>query len=293
MQELYRSTNLRVFATVPGDSRRERIVVSFANWLPQPSIEVAGAAKGLLEPRGIDALYINCAGNHWWQYEDLPVALAVAADFLAPWRDITTYGSSMGGYAALRFAAALNAHRAVAICPQYSIQRSLMPLETRWAGELASITFRHEGDCEISRSCRYVALYDTLFRLDGMHVDAYRHHTAVTRIPLPCSGHPPIDLLMAYGNLSRVILELLTDSHQPALLRAEHRAKRRESDRYWSELGRRLCERKHYGAMRAAFARCIDLAPTKLHLERAMHSCAAAGLRDEAARYQARLAQVV
>src|SRR5689334_6646944 len=106
-EELYGSPTLRVFAVVTPNSDHSRVVVSFANWLGTPSLTTFGAAERLLSPRGIDGVYVNCVGNHWWQYEDLPLALAAARRFMTPWREIVTYGSSMGGYAAFRYAAPL------------------------------------------------------------------------------------------------------------------------------------------------------------------------------------------
>jgi hypothetical protein len=291
-KEIHASNTLRVFAAVAPDSDHSRIIVSFANWRGKPSLTTFGAAEKLLEPRKIDAVYVNCAGNHWWQYEDLPLALDAARRFVAPWREIVTYGSSMGGYAAFRYAAPLGATRAVASCPQFSIQRTLMPQEDRWNAELAAISFRHEGDCKVAPGCDYFALYDSLFRMDVMHIDAYKRHVPVTDVPLPCSGHPPLDLLLAYGTVSRVTLELLCGTYQPARVRAEHRAKRRETARYWSELSRRLCERRHYGAIRHACEQAIALSPTKLHLQRAIMVCSIAALRDEVAKYRERLAEI-
>ena len=291
-QEIYASPTLRVFATLSPASDRSRIVASFANWHGKQALTNSGAAESLLVPRGIDAVHFNCAGNHWWQYEDLPLALEAARRFVAPWRDIVTYGSSMGGYAAFRYAGALGATRALAVCPQFSIQRTLMPRESRWGGEMANIEFRHEAQFQVASGCQYLALYDTLFALDAMHIREYKRHMPVVDVPLPCSGHPPLELLQAYGCLSKVTLDLLAGTHQPRQLRQEHRDKRRDAARYWSELGRRLGERRHYRAMRFAFARSIDLAPTKLPLERAIMQCAAASLRDDVARYQERLAEL-
>jgi len=291
-EELYSSPTLRVFAVVATNSDHSRIVVSFANWLGSPSLTTFGAAERLLGPREMDAVYVNCVGNHWWQYEDLPLALEAARCFMKPWHEVVTYGSSMGGYAAFRYAAPLDATRAVAICPQFSIQRTLMPQENRWGEELATISFCHEGDCKSAPDCEYLALYDSLFRMDAMHIDEYKRYLPVKDVPLPCSGHPPLDLLLAYGTLSRVTVELLCGTYQAARVRAEHRARRRETARYWSELSRRLCERKHYGAIRHACERAIALAPTKLHLQRAVMVCSIAGLRDEAAKYRERLAGI-
>lgn len=290
--ELYSSQTLRAFAVVAPNSDRSRIIVSFANWMGTPSLTTYGAAQGLLGPRGVDAVYLNCAGNHWWQYEDLWSALAAIRDFVAPWREIVTYGSSMGGYAAFRYAVTLGAQRAVASCPQFSIQRAVMPRETRWGPELTNITFLHETSFIPAPGCQYVAMYDPLFRKDVMHVDEFKRHVPVTDVPLPCSGHPPLELLQAYGTVSRITLELLSDTYHPALARAEHRAKRRDSGQYWCELAARLQEHRHYRAMLRACERAADLSPTKPILQRIVNICAAAGFAEPLAHYRARLGTI-
>ncbi len=287
--EVYSSPTLRAFAVVAPTSDRTRIIVSFANWMGTPSLTSYGAAQGLLGPRGVDAIYLNCAGNHWWQYEDLWSAIAAIRDFVAPWREVVTYGSSMGGYAAFRYAVALGARRAVASCPQFSIQRTVMPLENRWGDELANVNFLHEKFFMPAPGCHYLAMYDPLFRLDAMHVNEFRRHMPVVDVPLTCSGHPPLELLHAYGNVSRITLELLSDTYQPALARAEHRAKRRVTGRYWCELAARLQERRHHKAMLHACERSAELSPTKPILQRIVNICATAGLAEQVAQYRARL----
>lgn len=290
--EVYSSPKLRAFAVVAPNSDRQRIIVAFANWLGAPALTAHGAAQGLLGPRGIDAIYLNCAGNHWWQYEDLWSAIGAIRQFVAPWREVVTYGSSMGGYAAFRYAVALGARRAVASCPQFSIQRTMMPLENRWGDELAAITFQHETFFMPAPGCKYLAIYDPLFRLDAMHVNEFRRHVPVVDVPLTCSGHPPLELLQAYGTVSRITLELLSDTYQPALARAEHRAKRRETSHYWCELAARLQERRHYAAMLRACEKSADLSPTKPILQRIVNICAAAGLTEPMTHYRERLEKI-
>lgn len=291
-EEIYASSSLRVFAVLPPQSdRKTRIVASFANWRENPVLSGPGSAEFLLGPHGVDAVHFNCIGNHWWQYEDLPLALDAARRFMAPWQEIVTYGSSMGGYAALRYAAALGAHRAVAGCPQFSIQRTLIPQENRWSDSLANTTFLHEDRCEASMHCRYFALYDPLFRIDALHVNAFKRHLPIINVPLPCSGHPPLELLRAYGVVSRVTLDLLSETYDAAAMRALHRAKRRATPYYWAELAGRLRERQRYVAMLQACEHLIEMAPTPQFLKRAVNLCAAAGFHDHVAKYREMLTQ--
>ena len=54
---------------------------------------------------------------------------------------VMTYGSSMGGYAALRFARALRADAILALSPQYSIDPAVVPWEDRWRQDGARIAW--------------------------------------------------------------------------------------------------------------------------------------------------------
>jgi pimeloyl-ACP methyl ester carboxylesterase len=244
-EAIFESPNLRVFSVTHDSGPKDRIVISFMNWDPRQSLSKSGFGESLLTSNGIDALYFNCVDNSWWQYEDLSDAMLAARRHVERWSEVVTYGSSMGGYAAFRYAAELGADRAVAISPQFSIQQSLVPSEMRWSKERATTSFMHEVEFVSSKSCQYLAVYDPLYRPDVAHISQFKNYLSITDVLLPCSGHPSLELLRDYGTVSKVSLGLLEGRYSQRELRSEHRQKRRETPRYWSELAGRLRERGH------------------------------------------------
>ncbi len=59
--------------------------------------------------------------NNWYQSDSIITALSCINKLNR--KSITTYGASMGGYAAINFASALGAEFFIAICPQYTTNR--------------------------------------------------------------------------------------------------------------------------------------------------------------------------
>lgn len=73
---LYRSPNLKVFRKRPQPFRFDVIVVSFQYRQTDQHLDLPGFAEGFLTDAGIDAVFVNCATNEWYQYPDLPLALS-------------------------------------------------------------------------------------------------------------------------------------------------------------------------------------------------------------------------
>ncbi len=253
--EIYRSDNVRVQANTI-QPRSDTIVVTFAHWHPtEQSLEGKGFAEDFIASLGFDCLCFKCATNAWWLYEDMPKAIGIAANFLSGWPHVLTYGSSMGGYAAIRFAASLGAEKAIAISPQYSIDPGKMPTENRWAKERQEISFELESTIQKSSNCSYIAIYDPLFSMDALHVCQLAKSLTIDRLGFPVSGHPAIEGLLDAGATRSVITEIMSGTFDPPAARRRLRAARRSSPRYWLELSFRCQEHGHFEwALSAALA---------------------------------------
>ena len=208
-------------------------MVTFANYQNAPGTapDAPGFGEAFLDAQGIDAIHIAGVGNDWYQYADMPRALA-AVRAAASGRRLFTYGSSMGGYAALRFAGTLGAAGAIAISPQYSLDRRVVPSERRWRPEAARLRFLPWPDPDPPGA---VIFYDPCGP-DGAHAALWAADRAATLVPLPHAGHPAGMFLLQAGLLGPAVLDILADRFdRPALLRAA-RARRRQSGHYLAML---------------------------------------------------------
>ena len=72
------------------------------------------------EKSGISAIGICATSANWFPPEDMERAIEAIHDAIGA-RSVITYGSSMGGYGALKFSRKLNAQTVLAFSPQWSI----------------------------------------------------------------------------------------------------------------------------------------------------------------------------
>lgn len=151
---------------------------------------------------------------------------------------IMTYGSSMGGYAAIRFAEHVGATRALALSPQYSRDPSKVRFETQWAAEGRSIHWRPELDGRIATMVRPAIVFDPVGH-DGRHVAMIAADIPITAIGLPHTAHPVITFLASVGMLESLILDNLAGRLDPVAFRREARRRSRDDPVYLSELCRR------------------------------------------------------
>ncbi|NUO77847.1 MAG: hypothetical protein HOQ32_17775 [Lysobacter sp.] len=188
MSELFGSETARLRANSL-DCGRDCLVVSFTPWSELPNPMGLGWAEKLCESRGWPALHVVPASNDWYQSDGALEAVRRAAEIARGYARVVTYGSSMGGYAALNFAPMLGASLAFAVVPQYSIDRAKVPFETRWAAEAGRIRFAHDRVDGIGRDLRAVLLYDPFVKADARHVDLIAEAGDALRVGLPLMGH--------------------------------------------------------------------------------------------------------
>lgn len=85
---------------------------------------------------------------------------------------VVTLGNSMGGYGAIIFAGKLNhCKTAIAFCPQYSVNPSITPFETRWAQYRDNLTQFSTNDVstEITDDVTYNIFFGNLEKRDKKH----------------------------------------------------------------------------------------------------------------------------
>lgn len=165
--------------------------------------------------------------------------------FFARFSRVVFYGASMGGYAAAAFSSACPGADVVAISPQTTLDRSVVPWETRYKVAWDRDFSGPYGDAaQVSgQAARVTILYDPYEPLDAGHADRFTAPN-VMKLRTPLLGHRLGSSLHQMGILNPIILGALDGSLTEAAFYRAIRA-RREFPRYQRELFQRAVDRKH------------------------------------------------
>lgn len=232
MSEVFRSDNLVVRTRLPHGSTR--VIVTFAPWRSDPGLERPGFGEDFLAAHELDGIHVTCAGNDWYQYPEMPEAYEAIRRAAASYQSLVTYGVSMGGYQAIKAAAALNARRVLAISPQASVDPRKVPFETRWP-EASDIAFI---DDEIVKSdARYVVVYDPRSPHDAAHARMIgRVVGSQYNVVMPFAGHWVLRTWKEAQFTTKATLTLLKSKRDTAGVRRMFRELRRKSPSYLGEM---------------------------------------------------------
>ncbi len=167
--------------------------------------------------------------------------------FFAGFERVVFYGASMGGYAACAFAAACPGAEVVAISPQSTLDKALVPWETRYSTAWGRDFSGRYGDAAEASlgAARVSILFDPYEPLDAGHVARFGGANVV-RLRTPLLGHRLGSSLHQMGVLNPIILGALngtlTELEFYRILRA-----RKEFARYQRELFKRAVDRGRPG----------------------------------------------
>ncbi|WP_149139592.1 hypothetical protein [Gemmobacter caeruleus] len=200
---------------------------------------------GFIEKQGWDMLGVMANGWTWyrdpWVHEQFD-DLATSA-FFDGYKRVVFYGASMGGYAACAFSPACPGADVVAISPQSTLDKTLVPWETRYHTAWDRDFSGPYGDAaEVSKAAgRVILLYDPYEPLDSGHVARFTQGN-VLKLRAPLMGHRLGSSLQQMGVLSKVttgaLNGTLTEAEFYGLLRA-----RKGFARYQKELFKRAIAR--------------------------------------------------
>ena len=200
-----------------------------------------------IERQGWSMLGVMANGWTWYrdpwvpaQFEDL-----AASGLFARYRRVVFYGASMGGYAACAFAAACPGAEVVAISPQSTLDRTLVPWETRYKAAWGRDFSGPYGDAAraSAKAARVTLLYDPYEPLDAAHAARF-DGANVVKLRAPLMGHRLGSSLHQMGILMPVTLGALdgslTEGAFYRLLRA-----RKTFPRYQREIFKRALATGH------------------------------------------------
>ncbi|WP_091739940.1 hypothetical protein [Phenylobacterium immobile] len=204
---LIEGADLRV--TISDVGARDILVVTFTGRDHKPPA-AAGAGQGFFEKNGLSAVHFISKANHWWQTPEFAPALKLARLYAQQqgFKEIVTYGSSMGGYAALLATGALKADRAVVSVPQFSVDPAKVPWEDRWIKDQRRITYLNDDMPAMIGETEVIVFSDPLYEPDQNHVD----------LIAACRPLKQIRVAFAEHDVSRILAE--TDLLSSATLAA-------------------------------------------------------------------------
>lgn len=241
--EVYLSRDLRVTSRT-GFSRKA-IIITFDSFTDIRNLDRKGFAEEFLIEKKIDAIHFISRENDWYQYSDLSHAAATASKISSVYERVIAYGSSMGGYAAIRFGRLLGATTAIACSPQYSIDPNAVPFEKRWQADAERIgQFPLERNPPCALTDEAVVFYDP-HDLDQKHIDLYKSQTTIYSVLTPNSGHPCTSFLAEIGILQEMLQQIVTGEFNLRECQRVVRQKRRNSAQLYFNLSRRARKAEH------------------------------------------------
>tara|TARA_B100000378_G_scaffold276184_1_gene273599 strand:- start:158 stop:1210 length:1053 start_codon:yes stop_codon:yes gene_type:complete len=205
--EIYRKKNISVDFH-RGSNENSTIIFTFTAFQFN-NLDKIGFGVSFLVKNGYDVMSFKVDNDSWYQNVDDDL-LEIASRLASQYRQVITYGSSMGGFAAILFSEILQADKVISISPQFSIR---LESDKRWAKQASIINWRREIDkSSISNTAQYYFIYDHHHELDRLQVEYLRSVISASdclEIKIPFSGHPSGHLLADMKKLSPLILDLL------------------------------------------------------------------------------------
>jgi hypothetical protein len=241
------STSGHSFLFVPRDP--DTLVVTFDN------LDIAMTKRedrrpwgySFIKDQGWSMLGVLAGGWTWYrepwvydQFDDLK-----KSRFFKQFKRVVFYGASMGGYAACAFSPAAPGCDVVAISPQSTVDKKIVPWETRYKTVWDRDFSGKYGDASVvSKAANRVSiLYDPYEPLDAQHAARFTGKN-VQHLRAPLLGHRLGSSLNQMGILSPIILGALngtlSSDEYYKLLRT-----RRSFPRYQRELFNRAVDKGH------------------------------------------------
>jgi hypothetical protein len=205
-----------------------------------------------IEKQGWSMLGVMAHGWTWYrdawvyqQFDDLR-----DSGFFKQFKRVVFYGASMGGYAACAFVAACPGADVVAISPQSTLDKQLVPWETRYSTAWGRDFSGPYGDAaQVSAAAgRVTLLYDPYEPLDRGHVARFTGAN-VMKLRTPLLGHRLGSSLHQMGVLSQITLGALNGTLTELEFYQTLRA-RKTFQRYQRELFKRALARGRPGLAR-------------------------------------------
>ncbi|WP_323040885.1 hypothetical protein [Gemmobacter sp.] len=158
---------------------------------------------------GLNSLRVESTRNDWFQGAEIDDVLAAVTQFCRDSDVLISYGSSMGGHAAIALAPECKADFVLAVAPQASLAANFMRAikDPRWADCVPH--FRHDrilnGSC---KQMRGLVIFDPHNPRDTAHAQAIQQHTQTSHLHVHGGGHHPGKIVNRVYGLRRLLSEI-------------------------------------------------------------------------------------
>ncbi len=196
-------------------NHNSRCVVIFSSFLNRELNSKVGGANYFLS-LGIDVFSVQSKVDDWHQSLPFSTINELSLILETKFNEKYSYGSSMGGYAAILFARKLGIKRVLALSPQFSIRDQF---DKRWEEYAYSIKWNYDFDWAKHYKGDIWIAYDP-HDADAIHVSKFKNHFTLASIHtllFPYSSHPVTTYLFDANKLNELILEVLINGKFPKL----------------------------------------------------------------------------
>ncbi len=171
--------------------------------------------KFLVQKRGYSLLGVKPKQNDWYRNKDLHQFFQSHEfkQFISRFKKVFLYGGSMGGYAALAFAEAVPGCTVIALNPQSTLDKKLIPWEKRFKSgqEQDWQNSFHDGAIGASFAEKAYVVYDPFHNEDKKHIDRLNSQNII-HLKVFLVGHQIPTWLLQMGILGTLIDKIVSNS---------------------------------------------------------------------------------
>jgi tetratricopeptide (TPR) repeat protein len=245
----------------PAEQPTRRLLFTFTE-LTNRHLDGKGYAGEFAVAHGFDLIAIKTSADDWYQSLSNE-AFNVVEDFLTsvPQYELrATYGSSMGGYAAIVFANDLKADIAFALSPQFDITQEW---DKRWSSYAKNLSpLRTVTPETVRQQCKYCIAYDPTDN-DRLHFKKFEEiipATLLQSIKVPGAGHP-VGYFLQAANATKDLAQAIFNGSEAPIVRDKIRRTRPNYANYFYNLSIHCSRRGKHAWAKMLNDRAIKLAP--------------------------------
>jgi hypothetical protein len=194
---VYEDDDLRVIARAGSSA----FVLATFSPLDMPVLQHGFFARSVTLNAELSAVGFVAKRPHWFMSPGMPSAVAAAREAIGP-AEVIAYGSSMGAFAALKWADPLGASSVIAMAPMTTIEPAPAGFDPRFRRYFDPE--RHVGMALRPADCSGSAFvfYDPAEVCDAMHIDRLKRWPNVRAIEVPGNGHRVVE---AFAGTERLL----------------------------------------------------------------------------------------